>query len=315
MKSSYSIAILAFAGLGACSAGTGFFASDNNSLFLGSRDAGASGNGLPFAVPASVVADLETAGSMKVKVVRAVTDWESGSTRLLISDETMSLAAGDIAGNLDNMTITLNGETLNFVAGAAPASNGQTAWANYVNTTGVVSGTGSVYSYTYGATPVLTNEFDTEAFFAFGYETDPDEIAALVGSVTYNGAFEGFGQVLDPSSGAVVSSEEYYFGAISLAADFGSNSVSGDLDGSFVYDGTVFSTSFAAPIEGNGFTGSMDSMTCTNAVCLSNSQIGGAFYGTDALESSGLLGMDVRVDPNSGAEYRFIAGGGYTATR
>ena len=313
MRTAPSIAILAFATLSACTAGSGFFGS-NNSLFIGSRSSSSSANGLPFAVPASVVADLETAGAIDVKVVRALTDWESGATRLLISDETLTMAAGDLTNDLNDITLTLDGETLAFVAGVAPTSNGQSDWQSYINSLGAVSGSGAVYSYNNGPSAILSNEFDSEAFFVFGYETDPDEIAALVGSIlSYNGNFEGYGQVIDPANGNVLSSEEYFSGTLALTANFTGGTVTGDLDGTFDYDGTAFTTSFTAPIEGNGYLGNLDAMNCTNAVCVSNSQVGGAFFGTDALETSGVLGMDVRVDPNAGSEYQFISGGSYTA--
>ena len=190
---------------------------------------------------------------------------------------------------------------------------------NTVYITSEVSATGAVYAYEDAENPALTGEFDTEAFFAFGYETDPDEIAALVGTAIYSGDFAGYGQVIDPATGGVIQSEQKFSGTIDLMADFGASSpsVSGDLDGTFDFDGTVFSTSFSAPIEGNGFAGSLDNMTCTDAVCLSDSELAGAFFGTNALETSGLLGMNVRVIPDvdPDGEYRFISGGGFTATQ
>jgi hypothetical protein len=314
MKTVPIIATLALATLTACSASSAFFGS-NNTLFIGSRSASESANGLPFAIPASVVEDLEAAGAIDVKVVRSFTDWESGTTRLLISDETLTMTAGDLANDLGDITLTLDGEALAFVAGTAPASNGQPDWQSYLNSVGAVSGSGAVYSYNGGPSAVLSDEFDSEAFFVFGYETDPDEIAALVGSAVYNGNFEGYGQVIDPATGGVIDSEEYFSGTLDLTADFDGGSVTGDLDGSFDYDGTLFTSTFTAPIEGNGYLADLDTVTCTDAVCLSNSQIGGAFFGTDALETSGLLGMNVRVDPDAASEYQFIGGGSYTAVK
>lgn len=314
MKFHVPVAIAALTALNACSAGSGFFGSDE-SLFIGTRGASSSANGLPFAVASSVVEDLEAAGSVDVKVVRVLTDWESGSTRLLISDETATLAAGDIAGDLDGLTITLAGETLVFSGGVATPANNQTAWQSYVNTVGTVSGTGSIYSYEGGSTGALSGEFDSEAFFAFGYETDPDEIAALVGSAIYTGTFDGYGQVLDPASGAVLANEQRYNGTFTLVADFDASSVSGALDGTFAYDGTAFAASFMAPVEGNGYSGTLDAMTCMSATCISSTRVGGAFFGANAPETSGLIGMDVRVTPVGGSEYRVLGGGGFTAVQ
>lgn len=317
MRPIAAIAILSATLLSGCSAGSGFFGS-KSSLFIGTRDADSSANGLPFAISGSVVEDLEGAGPIKVKVVRALTDWDSGATRLLISDETLTLASGDIANGLDNATLTLGGETIILVGGSAPVSSGQTDdWLSYLNTIGEVSATGAVYTYQRAEDPALSGEFDTEAFFAFGYETDPDEIAALVGTAIYSGQFGGFGQVLDPSTGVVLETEQEVFGTITLTADFdaATPSVAGDFDGTFEYQNIGFSTSFTAPIEGNGFLADLDTMSCTDAVCLSDSEVAGAFFGADALESSGLLGMDVRVIPDASDEFRFISGAGYTATQ
>ncbi len=301
--------------LGACSAGTAFLGSGND-LFIGTRDAGASANGLPFALPASVLADLEAEGAIKVKVARTFTDWETGVTRLLISDETLTLSPDDLTNSLENIVLTLDGETLTFAASNAPASNGQDDWNSYLNSLGSISGTGAVYSYEGGTNPALSGEFDSEAFFAFGYETDPDEIAALVGNVVYSGLFEGYGQVISPTTGAVVENEVQFGGTIDLTANFDANTIGGDLNGTIGHlADTDFQTSFDVPIEGNGFLGSMDTMTCTDATCISNSDIGGAFYGVDGLETSGILGMNVRVIPVGDSEYRFISSGGFTATQ
>lgn len=313
MKTNLATASFALAALGACSAGSGFFGTQED-LFIGTKTS-SSANGLPFAVASSVLADLETAGPIKIKAVRAFTDWETGTTRLLVSNETLTLTPGDTGSDLDNITITLGGETLVFNGNSAPASNGQPAWTSYLNSSGAVSGTGAVYSYTGGPSPSLSNEFDTEAFFAFGYETNPSEIVALVGNAVYNGNFDGWGQVLDPGTGDVLSSEESFSGTIQLTANFDTNNVAADLDGTFDYDGTTFASSFSAPIEGNGYLGSLDTMTCASATCISNSQVGGAFYGTNAMETSGVMGMDVQVVPLGGGSYRYIAGGGFTAIK
>lgn len=305
-------AISALIVLGACSAGTGFFGGQND-LFIGTNSASSSANGLPFAIPGAVLADLESEGEIKVKVVRSYTDWESGTTRLLISDEKLTLGSNSTSNGLEDIVLTLGGETLIFVGGLAAASNGQDDWRTYIATSGAVSGVGALYSYEDSENVALSGEFDSEGFFTFGYETDPDEIVALVGSVIYNGSFNGYGQTIDPSTGNVVSSEQEFLGTITLTANFDSNDIEGTLDGTFDYSGTDFETSFSAPIEDNGYLGTLDSMTCSDAICLSNAEIGGAFFGVDGQETSGVIGMDVRVIPNVGDDYRLIGGGGFTA--
>lgn len=313
MKRFVPLALLASAALTGCTASTFSFGSDD-SLFIGTRSADGSGNGLPFAVPASVLADLEDEGAIRVKVVRALTDWDSGTTQLVVSNETLTLSSGDTS-DLGNIVLTLGGETLVFASGFAPASSGQDDWEAYLNSSGEVSGTGAVYTYERAQNPALSGEFDSEAFFTFGFETDPDEIAALVSTALYSGEFNGFGQVLDPVSGGVVGTEEEFSGIITLFADFDNPSVDGTLSGTFDYDGTGFVATFDAPIEGNGYNAPVETMTCAGATCESSSEIGGAFFGTDALETSGIIGMDVTVEPDLGDTYRFISGGGFTATQ
>lgn len=316
MRSFVILGIAAVMALGGCTASTKSLGSET-SLFIGTRNADASANGLPFAVPSSVLANLETAGPMAIKVVRAQTDWDTGATRLVISNETLTLSPGAIAGDLDDVVITLSGETLNFLGGAAPASSGQGDWLSYIVTSGAVSGTGAIYNYAGGSDPLLSGEFDSEAFFAFGYETDPDEIVALVGSAIYSGAFDGYGQVINPTTGAVISSEQEFFGTITLIADFDGapGSVDGTLVGTFDYSGTSFSVDFAAPIEGGGYLGTLDTMTCSSATCTSDSALAGAFFGADALETSGIIALDVTVEPVGTDAYRFLSGGGFTATQ
>ena len=98
-------------------------AGGDRSSVTGTRDASSSANGQPFAVSDSVLEDLEEAGTIKVKVVRALTDWDSGATRLLVSSENLSLSNDDITSSLDNITLTLNGEIIELVGGSAEVAN------------------------------------------------------------------------------------------------------------------------------------------------------------------------------------------------
>lgn len=301
---------LAMAG---CSSSGGGFFSSQETLEIGTTSSSNSSNGLPFAVASSVIDDTETAGPINVKIVRALTDWDSGSTRLLISSETLTLAPGDLGNGLDNMTITVGGETLSFVSGTTVSANGQT-WSSYLNTVGNVSATGSVYSYEGGPSTSISGAYDTEAFFAFGYETTPSEIAALVGNAVYNGVFDGFGQVLDPGTGDVLANERGVTGTISLTADFDNGDIGGALDGTIGYAGGVgFTADFSAPISGNGYVSSLDNLTCTGASCVSNSDIAGVFYGADAPETSGIMSLDVQVAPTGGGAFQYLGAGGFTA--
>ena len=315
MKNTLAFLLISTVALGACSSSNPI---KKGALSIGSTDPGASANGLPYAVPDSVLADLESAGEIKVKVVRALTDYDSGVTRLVISDETLTMAELDIADDLDNIIITLGGETITFVAGSAPASSGQDDWSAYINSDGAVSGTGAIYSYEYGSNADLTGEFDSEAFFVFGYETDPDEIAALVDeSVSYSGEASGYGQAFSPDTGDVIESEVSWNTDVVIVADFAASEITGTLENGEVNVGIepiLFTAEFLADIEGNGYTAPLTSVLC-DITCTSNSSIGGAFFGTDGLETSGIIGLDVLIDDGEAPAVQFVSGGSYTATK
>ena len=317
MRKSVVLTLIAVTALSAC---TSSKSGRVSLLSIGTTDPSESANGLAFADGVSTKADIE--GEIAVKVVRALTDWDSGETTLVISDETLTVPIGD-ATTLDDITITLGGETLVFAGGNAPVSSGQDQdWVSYVNQNGGIlngsnSVTGAFFTYEYSENPGLTGEIDSEAFYVFGYETDPDEIAALVGSAEYLGAFQGFGQVIDPVSGDVVAPESDYEGSITITANFDTGKVDGDLDG-MIYNSsteltTDFTTGFSADIEGNGYAAYMDEFVCVDATCTSDSQIGGAFFGQDATETTGILAMDVVVDPDGEDPYRLISGGHFAA--
>ena len=286
--------------LAACGGG----GSDSSSAATGSD---ASSNGLPFANSASTVADVEGAGEIDIKVVRALTDYDSGTTQLVMSDETVTIESFDGADQ-DVFTITLDGET--FVVdgeNGTDNANGE-PWIADRPTSGEASGTLSIRSFAGAADPDVTGEFDSEAFFVVGFETNPDQIEAIVGKVMYTGEFRGFGQVLD-ADGAVVDSQVFVGGDVNITAAFDDiSTVEGSLigTGSSPESSVPFDTAFSANIEGNGFAADL---TCTNGCTDNASSIAGAFYGEDALETSGIIGFD--VETNDGQQ--FIGGAGFTA--
>ena len=85
-------------------------------------------NGLDFATALSDLENLEGTGAVKVKMVRALTDWDSGTTRLVISDETLGVDSIDE----ELFAITLNGERLVFDEGGNPvATANENEWTTY----------------------------------------------------------------------------------------------------------------------------------------------------------------------------------------
>ncbi len=288
-------------------------------LSFGTSSGSAAANGLDFATALSDLSDVEGAGPINIKVARALTDWDSGTTRLVISDETLEVESL----NDGYFAITLNGERLVFDAEGNPeaTANGST-WESYFNTEGQVSGTGAIYDYARGQDPMLTGEFDTEAFFVFGIETDPAEIAVMVGEVVYNGGLEGYGQLLD-ASGNVFIEEVNVQGSIELTVSFDdTDTVNGSLNASLFGDGedslNTVDMTFSTGIEGNGYAADL---VCTDGCADQSSIIAGAFFGEDALETSGLIGFDISAEienpdvPETLIDTRFISGAGFTATQ
>lgn len=280
-----------------------------NPLFFGT-DGDSSANGLAFATAATTIEDIEGAGPFTARVARFKTDWDTGETRLLITDETVTINALDIGGEDDEtFTITLEGETLTFVDGDGPnVPGGGRAWESYFFDEGEASGILTFYSYAFGpdGDPDVTGEFDSEAFLAVGFETDPSQIAALSGEVGYFGNFYGYGQGLN-SDGDVVNAEVQVEGDIAIMADFGASRIDGTLEGEFD-DDIEFEMAFDTDIVGNGYA---SSLACTSGCNASASNIGGVFYGQDALETTGVIGLDISNEDGE----RFVSGAGYIATQ
>ena len=295
--------------------------SQQPSLFFGTRAGEPAANGLDFAGDSSILRDVDGAGPIRVKVVRALTDWDSGQTRLVISDEILEVDDSDIAEGDPNFTITLDGETLQFVDGNGPSNANGGNWRSRMNSAGLASGSASIFDYILEADPSLTGEFDTEAFFVFGFETDPAEIAALTGDVMYSGEFAGSGQLLR-SDGTVFIGEVKTEGDINLTASFSDGSISGTVIGEYLENDpgdaflTQFNMSFSTDIDGNGYAADL---TCNTGCDANESIIAGTFFVQDALETSGLIGFDVQAEvpnPENESELvdtRFISGASYTA--
>jgi len=293
---------------------------NSNALFFGTPDGSTTAaNGQPFATALSALDDIEGAGVFNVKVVRAQTDWDSGETTFILSDETVTVTELDGGGVFE---ITLGGETITIDDGdsVAPNANGRSWQAQLNNSLGAVSGTGLLFDFVGAENPALAGEFDAGALFVFGHETDPAEIAALMGPSNYSGDFNGVGQLLD-ANGSVIGSRVLTSGTVTIGATFGNTaSISGTVAG-MIEDGhgnPAFNMDFTTDLDGNGYASDLD---CLSGCDDNASVIAGAFYGVDALETSGLIGLDITTDvtdpANTGQtiEGRYLGGAGFSATQ
>ncbi|MDH5557586.1 MAG: transferrin-binding protein-like solute binding protein [Alphaproteobacteria bacterium] len=297
--------------LAACGGGGGG-GSAGLDLNIGTTDPNNSANGLAFAAGGEVIADAE-GQPITVRLAQFETDYATGQTRLLVSTETVTYPAGDLASfGGDNPTITYRGETLVFVGGSAILANGQEALL-YTALTGTYSEVRDIYVYAAGPPPTDGSAgFDSEGFFVIGFETDPDTIAARTDvSASYDGRYESYGQVLD-LAGDVVSTEVLNAGAISLSVDFSAGTVSGSMGGSIAGLTSYTATIAETDIIGNGFASTMSIDCAAGATCSSNSLIGGAFYGPTGEELSGVMVIDETIDdPIAGVGFQYIGAGGF----
>ena len=271
------------------------------------------GPSLPYATDDRVLADA-VGTPVPVTLVRYETDYGTGVTRLVTSDEVLTLTSFDGAGRDLTFTLSLRGEVLDFAKTGylLQATDGAgKVWEAYTNTLGAQSGTVGVYAYDFGGG---AGDFDTEGFFVFGYGTDPATLAARTTAATYSGDFHGIGGVVD-QTGAIVLEEAIGSGSIVLNVDFDAMQVAGDLSGSFEGFGAFEAGVNSAAIVGNGFASTLSPECGSGVACSSNTLITGSFYGPDAGEASGLIAFDETVTTvGSGAGLRLLSGAGFTLT-
>lgn len=307
--------VLAITFLGACGGGGPKMRAADGEFFIGA-EAGPSANGLAFATGAELLSDLE-GQAMQVRLARFVHDVSDGTTDLVVSEETVVLPPGfaDL-GNRD-VFLTLDGVPLIFDAGRAVLPSGQRIWA-FSNRALAASGTAGIYTYEIYDPSAGADSIDLEGYFAYGWETDPAVVAGRAGTANYVGAFYGYGQRL-ALDGAVENREVAALGAVVFEADFARMEISGQLETQLDPggDAIAFDLVFVdAPIVGNGFVGAPDMVCDPGMACTSATSVGGAFYGGNAEEISGVIGFDETVaDPATGEGYRFLGAAGFSAAQ
>ncbi len=293
-----------------------------DALYLGTTSTTDSANGLPFATDMPSDGDFDNPAT--VRLVRFVSDNVTGETTIQITEETflIDITAPETEGF--NGTITYNGETLTVVDGQATLANGQTLYS-YINTGENFSGTIALYTYAYKDTD--GPGINSEGFFAIGAETNPAQLREF-GNVEYSGDVSGYGTVLD-GSGQVVENEVSIFGTVFIDVDFDENSVNGFMDFSvnglmgFDVSSEGEMTSLTAQLDltqgdliGNGFaTDANNVIACPEfSTCTSNTQIGGALFGPDGEELSGVTGIDYSEFGEDGDNAHLIGAAGFTLT-
>lgn len=237
-------------------------------------------NGLSFGASGQSLSDVET----EAVVSRAAAIASGGDITIDTAIARLDAGFVDATAATRSGTLEINGETVAITNGAGTLSTGEPVTVTFEpNRAGTYAGVVEVTIAGLGA-DVLRGE----TVFAFGFETDPDTIAARTsGTLTYRGDFQAFGSL----NGADDTASEYE-GEITLLADFtGSGSVDVDLDGR-LNGATDAALTGTIAIEGNGFAGTLScGVGCTN----NGSAISAGFFGPDADEVAGVVGVDINA--------------------
>lgn len=146
------------------------------------------------------------------------------------------------------------------------------------------------------------------AHFVVGFETNPDDIAVLTGTVSYFGNIDG---VLLNAAGSGGASGNVT-GSIDQTATFDTSEVFGDVN--LRTDGAEIDLVLApVAIAGNGFAGDLAAEPCSTGTCTSNSEIGGVFMGPDGGFIGGVIDLDISIEDSNGNTTDFIGNAGFIA--
>ena len=287
-----------------------------NALNIGTTSIAQSPSGLPFATGQSL-GDLNERYALIGRLVRFETDWTSERSTIVVDEEVIEISF--VADEDFLSAITLNGQTYELIESdgryEAELPNGQILTVESAGNTAVV-GILNVYSYS----DFLDTGFDTDGFIVLGLQTNPGELPQTPGTVIYRGSVFGFGNRFD-QDGAYLSDGERFDGTAEIDVRFADGEVSGtylelgltSVEGS----PAAFFSGNGAPIVGNGFADTMsiiqgacpEMTTCSGTVL-----IGGAFFGADAEELAGNVGVDYTIiSTETDLGERFVGAGAFVA--
>jgi len=287
MRARFETAVFLFSStiLSGCGGSGGSAQGDTDDIpeiFFGSTDPAMSRSGLAYA---DGTQSRGTVGGT-VRVIRVVTDTQTGIATETITDETLNI----FSGQEDNFSLTLDGETLVFVGNDATR-------ADMTEITGLIPSTFDNLNHV-AIMRLFANEASdgrddeiTIAHFVSGFETTPGSTALTTGSATYTGPVQG-----TTDTGVLSGRIE---GTFTLNAEFGGGAVSGDVVLSRI--DTALGSATASfdigtrNIIGNGFAGALTLTDCSFASCETESEIGGVFYGPNAEEVAGVISLDLTV--------------------
>ncbi|PJI91397.1 hypothetical protein BC777_0224 [Yoonia maricola] len=238
-------------------------------------------NGLPFGAEGQSLDDAE--GVAATSLAATV---EQGNAPD-IENVTITVNRDFFDGGLNDLdgTIEIFGETVIISNGSGNLNGDEVLLTFEPNRVGT-------YTAVFDIDVVDSSGTTGAGAYVFGFETDPTVIAArTTGSLIYNGDFQATGSL----DGGPVDTE--YEGDITITVDFVGDSAGVDIDGTLNGSTTVNLDADSIALSGNGFSGGLECTSGCNGV--GSSSIDATFFGPDADEVGGVLGVDVSVGGNS----------------
>ncbi|WP_342070835.1 transferrin-binding protein-like solute binding protein [Yoonia algicola] len=274
------LSVAALVALTACGGGGG-----GGDTGGGGGDPTPGSNGLPFgAVGQTLLID-----AVDRPITMRSASFQAGSAPSIVP-ATITVDAGFFQGGTANLngTITIFGETVTIENGQGTLDDSDEVVVVTFEPNRPSAENPAIYT---AALEVNVsgqgfNDVNGEAAYVFGFETEPDTIAARTGgTLTYVGDFQSFG-----SLGGANNAQTEYAGGITVAVNFaGSGNAIVTLDGQIGGTGNVDMAGNIG-LTGNGFAGELNCTTgCTGAA----SEVDATFYGPNANELGGVLAIDI----------------------
>lgn len=269
-----------------------------------------SSNGQPFADEVSQNGEAPPPGAGfddagQVLLVTRSIDGTTDEVVINLANANYSIDRGDLDVGRDGaFLLEINGEDIPFTFGDSSSglllvgeSEDGTEYEIRTASNGVFSSTNLIS---------IVNGTDPGAFglYTFGFETRPGDLPAD-GSVDYAGDLAG-GVYSDGETSDLT-------GEIQFTANFGTSRISGTANATAFSRNIEFSIN-ETDIVGNGFTTTATAVCPILDACESNTQIGGAFFGPDGSEISGIAVIDETITTDLGTS-NVVGAAGYTADR
>lgn len=241
-------------------------------------------NGLNFGAAGQQLSDAEgTAVTMNAASLQVGGTPSISSATITVDSGFFNGATTDLDG-----TIQIFGETVTITNGVGALATGEDVRLTYEpNRSGTYAA--AVDATVSNATGGTLNG---ESAYVFGFETNPDAIAArTTGSLTYTGDFQA------TLSADQANTQTEYEGGITVVVDFVGDDADFTLDGVLAGATDVDLTATGLDIAGNGIAGGLNcTLGCSGGA--GSSDVDATFYGPDADELGGVLTVDIEVDGN-----------------